>query len=328
MLRREFIAGLAGTATWPFAARAQDRQRLRTVGVLLPTTADNTVFQARVGALLQGLGQLDWAIGRNMRIDIRWAGTGAAEIRRHATELVALAPDVIVAFGGSTINQLMQATRTVPIVFPVVVDPVGSGYVESLGRPGGNVTGFMTFEFSMGGKWLELLKEIAPGVTRAGVLRDPIQGGGNSVFAAIQTAAPGLRMEVSPISMRDPANLERAIETFAKGGPGGLITPGSAFAISHRDLITKLAARHKLPTIYNERTFVAIGGLCSYGPDQIEQFRRAAGYVDRILKGEKPSDLPVQAPTKYELVINLKIAKTLGLAVPPALLARADEVIE
>ena len=249
-------------------------------------------------------------------------------IRRHAAELAALAPDVILAHGASTVGPLLQATRTVPIVFPVVADPVGAGFVDSLARPGGNATGFMTFEYSLSGKWLELLKQIAPSVTRAAVLRDPAIASGIGQFGAIQAVAPSLGVEVSPVNVRDAAEIERAVAAFARSSNGGLIVTASASAIVHRDLIITLAARHKLPAVYFERFFVAAGGLISYGPDFVDQYRRAAGYVDRILKGEKPADLPVQAPTKYELVINLKTAKALGLDVPPTLLARADEVIE
>ena len=301
---------------------------MRRIGILLPAAADDAQFQAYVGAFLQALAQLGWTIGRNVRIDTRWATTNAAEIRRHAAELAAFAPDVILAHGGGPAGAVLQATRTVPIVFPVAVDPVGAGLVDSLARPGGNATGFMVFEYSMGGKWLELLKQIAPGVTRAAVLRDATQGAGTSQFAAIQTAAPSLRVEVNPVNLRDAGEIERAVAAFARSPNGGLIQTPSGSATLHRDLIVTLAARHKLPAVYSERFFVAAGGLISYGPDYVDQYRRAAGYVDRILKGEKPADLPVQAPTKYETVINLKTAKALGLAVPPSVLARADEVIE
>ena len=278
---------------------------------------------------MQGLALLGWTIGRNVRIDTRWATTNAAEIRRHAAELAALAPDVILAHGATTVGPLLQATRTVPIVFPVVVDPVGAGFVDSLARPGGNATGFMNFEYSMGGKWLELLKQIAPGVTRVAVLRDATTPSGTGQFGAIQAVAPSLRVEVTPVNMRDAGEIERAVAAFARAPNGGLIVTASPLAQRHRDLIVTLAARHKLPAVYFDRFFVAAGGLISYGPDYIDQYRRAAGYVDRILKGEKPADLPVQAPTKYELVINLKTAKALGLDVPPTLLAarrRGDRV--
>jgi putative ABC transport system substrate-binding protein len=327
--RREFITLLGGAAAaWPLAARAQQQgERMRRIGVLLPATVDDLRFQTLVGAFLQGLALLGWSIGRNVRIDPRWATVNADTIRRHAAELVALAPDVILAHGDSTVGPLLQATRTVPIVFPVLGDPVAAGYVESLARPGGNVTGFMIFEYSMGGKWLELLKQIAPGVTRAAVLRDPTQSGA-SQFTAIQTVAPSLRVEVSPVNTRDAGEIERAVAAFARAPNGGLIVTAGAAVTLHRELIITLAARHKLPAVYYERFFAVAGGLVSYGPDYVDQYRRAAGYVDRILKGEKPADLPVQAPTKYELVVNLKTAKALGLTVPPSVLARADEVIE
>jgi putative ABC transport system substrate-binding protein len=328
MRRREFILALGGAAALPLAAHAQQPERMRRIGILLPAAADDAEFQARVGAFLQALALLGWSIGRNVRIDTRWATANAAEIRRHAAEMATLAPDVILAHGGSTVGPLLQATRTVPIVFPVVADPVGAGFVDSLARPGGNATGFMIYEYSMGGKWLELLKEIAPGVMRAAVPRDPSQGSGTGQFAAIQAMAPSLRVEVSPVNMRDAGEIERAIAAFARASNSGLIITSGAAAQRHRDLIITLAARHKLPAVYYERSFVTAGGLISYGADYVDQYRRAAGYVDRILKGEKPADLPVQAPTKYELVINLKTAKALGLTVPPQLLARADEVIE
>jgi putative ABC transport system substrate-binding protein len=301
---------------------------MRRIGILLPAASDDPEFQARVGAFLQALAPSGWTIGRNVRIDIRWATANAAEIRRHVAELAALAPDIILAHGASTVGPMLQATRTVPIVFPVVADPVGAGIVDSLARPGGNATGFMTFEYSIGGKRLELLKQISPGAARAAVLRDPTQGSGTSQFAAIQAVAPLLRVEVNPINVRDAPEIERTVAAFARAPNGGLIVTAGAGSERHRDLIIMLAARHKLPAVYSERFFVTAGGLISYGPDQIDNYRRAASYVDRILKGEKPADLPVQAPTKYETVINLKTAKALGLAVPPALLARADEVIE
>ena len=312
----------------PFPARAQQRERMRVVGVLLPATADDPAMQARVGAFLQGLGQLGWAIGRNVRIDTRWATADPAEIRRHAAELAALAPDVIVAHAATTVGPLLQATRTVPVVFPAVVDPVGAGFVDSLARPGGNATGFMNYEYSLAGKWLELLKQIAPGLTRVAVLRNAASASGPGQFAAIQAVAPTLSVEVNPVNVRDAGEVERAVAAFARAPNGGLIVTASPLAQRHRDLILVLAARHKLPAVYFERLFVAAGGLLSYGPDQIDMYRRAAGYVDRILKGEKPAELPVQAPTRYELAINLKTAKTLGLAVPQTLLAGADEVIE
>jgi len=309
--------------------RAQQLERMRRIGVILPAAANDAEFQTWVGAFLQALGQLGWTIGRNVRIDIRWATVNHAEIRKQATELVALAPDVILASGTSTVGPVLQATRTVPVVFPIVVDPVGAGFVDSLARPGGNATGFLTFEYSLSGKWLELLKEIAPGVTRVAVFRDPASPSGTGQFGAIQAVAPSLGLEVSPLNaQRDAGEIERAIAAFARGANGGLIVSATGMSILHHDLFVSLAARHKLPAVYYERLFVAAGGLISYGPDRTDQYRRAAGYVDRILKGEKPADLPVEAPTKYELIINLKTAKALGLAMPPAVLGRADEVIE
>jgi putative ABC transport system substrate-binding protein len=327
--RREFITLLGGAAVaWPLAASAQQPERMRRVGILLPGAADDPEYQARVGAFLQALGQLGWSIGRNVRIDTRWAAANAAEVRRHAAELVAVAPDVILAHGASTVGPLLQATRTVPIVFPVVSDPVGAGFVASLAQPGGNATGFMSYEFSLSGKRLELLKQIAPGVTQVAVLRDPTQGGGTSEFAVIQAMAPSLRVEVNPIDTRDAGEIERAVAAFGRSPNGGLIVNAGGAATLHRNLIITLAARHKLPTVYYERFYVAAGGLVSYGPNYVDQYRQAAHYVDRVLKGEKPADLPVQAPTKYETILNLKTAKALGLTVPPTVLARADEVIE
>jgi len=327
--RRELLAALGGAAAaWPLAARAQQHGQMRRIGILLPATANDAQYQARVGAFLQALALLGWTIGRNVQVDTRWATANVAEVRRHAAELVALAPDVILAHGGGPVAAVQQATHTVPIVFPIAGDPVGSGLVDSLARPGGNATGFLEFEYSMAGKWLELLKEIAPSVNRAAVLRDTTLGTGAGQFAAIQAVAPLLRMEVIPVNVQKAAEIERAIATFARSSNGGQIVTGGGATQLHRDLIITLAARHKQPAVYNERTFVAGGGLISYGPDYLDQYRLAAGYVDRILKGEKPADLPVQAPTKYELVINLKAAKALGLEIPPTVLARADEVIE
>jgi ABC-type uncharacterized transport system substrate-binding protein len=327
--RREFITVLGGAAAgWPVAARAQQRERVRHIGILLPATADNTEFQARVGAFLQGLQQSGWSIGRNVRIDTRWATASTDEIRRHAAELAALAPDAIVAHGASSVGAMLQATRTVPIVFPTVGDPVAAGFVDSLARPGGNATGFMAFEYSLGGKWLELLKEIAPSVTRAAVFRDPTIPSGTGMFGAMQSVAPALGIEATPVNLRDADEIRRVLSVFARSGNGGLIVTPSSLSFLHRDLIVALAAQFKLPAVYFLRPFVAVGGLVSYGPDEIEQYRQTAGYVDRILKGEKPADLPVQAPTKHELVINLKTAKASGLDVPPTVLARADEVIE
>jgi putative ABC transport system substrate-binding protein len=309
-------------------AGAQQAERMRRVGVLLPAAADDAGMQARIAAFHQGLEQSGWTIGRNVRIDTRWATTDAAEIRRHAAELAALAPDVILAHAATTVGPLLQATRTVPIVFPAVVDPVGAGFVDSLARPGGNATGFMNYEYSLSGKWLELLKQIAPGLTRVAVLRNAATASGPGQFAAVQAMAPSLSVEVNPVNVRDAGEIERDVAAFARAPNGGLIVTASPAAQLHRDLIVALAARHKLPAVYFDRLFVAAGGLIAYGPDQIDMYRRAAGYVDRILKGEKPADLPVQAPTKYELAINLKTANALGLAVPQTLLANADEVIE
>jgi putative ABC transport system substrate-binding protein len=330
MRRREFISFLSGAAaSWPFAARAQQPERMPRIGVLMAAAADDPEYQARISAFLQGLQQLGWADGRNVRIETRWATTNADDIRRHAAELAALAPDVILAGTGTvTVAPLLQATRTVPIVFALVIDPVGAGFVDSLARPGGNATGFISFEYSLAGKWLELLKEIAPRVTRAAVLRDAAVSPGIGQFGAIQSVAPSFGVELSPFNVRDAAEIERAVAAFARSPNGCLIVTAGPSASRHRDLIIALAARHRLPAVYNERPFIAAGGLISYGPDYIDQYRRAAGYVDRILKGEKPADLPVQTPTKYELVINLKTAKVLGLSVPPTLIARADEVIE
>jgi putative tryptophan/tyrosine transport system substrate-binding protein len=326
--RRDFIKGIAGsTVVWPLSARAQ-REQMKSIGILLPGTADDPVFQARLVAFYQELALLGWTIGRNVRIEPRWATANADELRRHAGELAALAPDVILATGDSTIPPLLQATRTIPVVFPLAADPVGAGFVDSLARPGGNATGFMIFDYTMGGKWLELLKEIAPNVTRVAVLRDPANPSQTAQFGAIQAVAPSLRVEVIPVNMREASEIERAVADFARSANGSLIPTSSAVALRHRDLIITLAARHKLPAIYWERFFVTSGGLMSYGPDLIDNYRRAAGYVHRILKGEKPADLPVQTPTKYEMVINLKTAKTLGLSVPLLLQQRANELIE
>ena len=302
---------------------------MRRIGVLNTLPADDAHGQERIGAFLQGLQQAGWTIGGNVRIDQRWRSVGDAEIlREYAAELVALAPDVILATGGVAVRPLLQATRTVPIVFVNTPDPVGAGFVDSLARPGGHVTGFTQFEYSTSVKWLELLKQIAPGVTRAGVLRDPNQPSGIGQFGAIQGAASTFGVEMIPLGVRDTAEIERAVTTFARSSNDGLIVTTGAQTTIHRELIIALAARHKLPAVYNARFFVTGGGLISYGPDRVDPYRRAAGYVDRILKGEKPADLPVQAPTKYELVINLKTAKALGLDVPSSVLARADEVIE
>jgi putative ABC transport system substrate-binding protein len=327
MRRRDFLAGFAAAMVLPVAARGQQPERMRQIGVLFPGAVNDPQFQARYGAFLQELQKLGWMIGRNVRVDVRWAAN-LEDLRKHAAELTALSPDVLIANGSSAVIPLMRATRIVPIVFPIATDPVGAGIVDSLARPGGNVTGFMNFEYGMGGKWLELLKQIAPNTKRAAVLRDPRFGSGTSQFAAIQSVAPSLNVEISPINIGDVDHIERNVAAFAKTSNGGLILTSGAGAIRHRELIIKLAAEHKLPAVYNERFFVADGGLASYGPNQIDQFRLAAGYVDRILKGESPGELPVQLPTKLELVLNLKTAKTLGLTLPPTLLARADEVIE
>jgi putative ABC transport system substrate-binding protein len=329
MRRREFITLIGGAAaTWPLAGRAQQGERMRRVGVLMSAPADDAEAQARLIAFGQGLAQSGWTVGHNVRIDVRWAAGKADDARKYAKELVALTPDVILATGGSSVAPLLQVTGTVPIVFAQVTDPVGAGFVESLARPGGNATGFTNFEFGISGKWLELLKQIAPGVTRVAVLRDPALAGGVGQLGAIQGAALSFGVEVSPVGVRDAGEIERAVAAFVPGSSGGLIVLTSALTQVHRELITTLAARHRLPAVYTGRTFVSSGGLISYGPDRTDHFRRAAGYVDRILRGEKPADLPVQAPTKYELVINLKTAKALGLDVPPTLLARADELIE
>jgi len=330
MRRRDFVTLIAGgtAATWPLRARAQQGERVRRIGVLNPASANDPVWQARIGAFQQELALLGWSIGRNVRIDIRWATTDATEIRKQATELVALAPEVILAAGDSTVPPLLQLTHSVPIVFPVVVDPVGAGYVDSLARPGGNVTGFMTFEYGQSGKWVELLKEIAPTVTRVAVLRDLNNTATVAQLGAIQAVGPSLGLEVIPINMREAAEIEQSVKTFANSPNGGLVVAASGAAIRYRDLIVTLAAKYKLPGVYPYRFFVTAGGLAAYGADLIDNYRRAAGYVDRILKGEKAADLPVQAPTKYETVINLKAAKALGLAVPQSLIARADEVIE
>ena len=329
MRRRDFIAALGGAAAaWPLAARAQPAERMRRIGVLNSLPADDPEAQARHAAFLQGLQEFGWAVGRNVRIDSRWGAGDADRIGKMAAELAAQAPDVILATGGITVAPLLKATRTVPIVFVIVPDPVGAGFIESLARPGGNATGFLMLEFGLSGKWVELLKETSPGMTRAAILRDPNLSSVMAQLGAIQAVAPSLKVDVSPINVGNARDLERAIAAFARSSNSGLIVTASPSAAIHRDLIIALAARHKLPTVYYERNFVVAGGLICYGPDFIDQYRRAAGYVDRILKGEKPADLPVQAPTKYQLVINLKTAKALGLTVPQTLLARADEVIE
>ena len=329
MRRREFITLVGGAAAWPMVARAQQNERVRRIGVLVASPVDDAEWQARLAAFNEGLAQLGWIEGRNVRVDTRWATTNADELRKHAAELAAPTPDVLVgASGTTTVAALLQATRTVPIVFAIVVDPVGAGFVASLARPGGNATGFTMFEYGMSGKWLELLKQIAPGVTRAAVLRDPAIASGIGQFGAIQAVAPSLGVELSPVDVRDAPEIERAVAAFAGIPNGGLVVTGSPSSTIHRDLIIALAARYKLPAVYWERFYVAAGGLISYGPDRLDQYRQAAGYVDRILKGEKAADLPVQVPTKFQIVINQRTAKALGIAVPQSVLTRADEVIE
>jgi putative ABC transport system substrate-binding protein len=327
MRRRDFMTLLGGAGAWPLAASARQRERMRRIAVLSGLAADDQDNKVRLAAFQQRLQQLGWTDGHNVRIDYRFAAANAENYRKYAAELVALAPDVILAPGASLVPML-QATRTIPIVFAFITDPVGSGLVESLSRPGGNATGFLLFEYDLSAKWLELLKEIAPGVTRAAVLRDPAAMAGIGQFAVIQSVARSVGVEVSPLNLRDADETERAVTAFARSSNGGLIVTASLLAGVQRNLIVELAARHRLPAVYSSRLFVASGGLVSFGTDSTEQLRHAAGYVDRILKGEKPADLPVQAPVKYELVINLKTAKTLGLDMPTSLLARADEVIE
>jgi putative ABC transport system substrate-binding protein len=329
--RREFITLLGSAGAWPLAAQAQQNDRVRRIGVLMGV-ADDPEGQTRVAALKQGLQELGWTDGRNIQIEARFGGADTARIRADAAELVALAPDVIVGQTTPVIRVLRQATSSIPIIMAAVNDPVDQGFVSSLAHPGGNITGYVTgfsqFKYGLSGEWLELLKEVAPKVTRAAVIRDPAIASGIGQFGAIQAVAPSLGVEVSPFNVRDAGEIERTITAFSHSSNGGLIVTGSALAVVHRELIIALAARNNLPAVYFERLFVTRGGLVSYGPDLLDQFRRAAGYVDRILRGEKPADLPVQAPTKYELVINLKTAKALGIEVPPTLLATADEVIE
>jgi putative ABC transport system substrate-binding protein len=327
MRRREFFSVLGGAAVaWPVVARAQQGERKRRIGVLTNQAAEDPEGQARLAAFLQGLQEHGWAVGRNLQIDYRWAAGGAEQARKNAADLVALAPDVILATGGFGVAPLQQATRTVPVVFASVLDPVGAGFVASLARPGGNATGFINFEYGMGGKWLELLKQVAPRLTRMAVLRDPAVGSGIGQLGSIQTAAPQFGVDVRPIDVRNVTEIERALKEFAREPNGGMIVTAGALVTVHRDQIARLAADLRLPAVYPYRFYK--DGLMSYGPDTINMFRQAAGYVDRILKGEKPADLPVQTPTKFELVINLKTAKALGLTVPSSLLASADEVIE
>ena len=329
MRRREFISVLGSAAAWPLVARAQQPERMRRIGVLMSRAADDPQAQARLAAFQQALQQLGWNDGRNVWIDIRWHESDADRARTYAQELIALAPDIFLADATPSVTALQHATRTLPIVFAAVLDPVGAGFVDSLSRPGGNITGFMAFEYGFSGKWLELLRQIAPQVTRAAVIRDPALVSGTAQFSAIQVVAPALGMEVTPIGVHDIGVIERAVEAFARSANGGLIVTATVtLPAVTRDLIITLAARHKLPAVYPYRDMVSAGGLVSYGPDLLDQYRRAAGYVDRILKGEKPAELPVQAPTKYELAVNLKTAKALGLEVPATVLARADEVIE
>jgi len=326
--RRDFITLLGGAAAWPLAARAQQSERMRRIGVLMNFAADDPAGQARVLGFAQALAQLGWIDGRNARIDIRWGASDPEHIRRYAAELIALAPDVILTVASAITGPVLQATRDVPIVFVQVAEPVAAGFVETLARPGGNATGFMLYEYDIGGKWLELLKEIAPGVKRVAFLQNPAIAAGPGQFGAIQASAQSLGVEVRSIAVHDGGETERVITAFARPSNGGLIVAGGSSEVLHRDVIIKLAARHQLPALYSDCAFITDGGLIAYAPDRVDQYRRAAGYVDRILKGEKPADLPVQAPTKYELIINLKTAKALGLVVPPTLLARADEVIE
>jgi putative tryptophan/tyrosine transport system substrate-binding protein len=330
MKRREFITLLGGTAVaWPLAARAQQGEQMRRIGVLMSAVEGDQRGLEFITAFAQGLAELGWTVGRNVRIEYRWGAGDLDRFRRYAAELVALAPDVVLASAGSIVGAFQQASRTVPIVFVTTIDPVGGGWVESLSRPGTHATGFSSFEFSMSGKWLELLKEIAPGIKRVAVIRDPSVPAGSGGLAAIQTVAPSFGVELTPVGVRSPDEIERGIAAFARSANGGLIVVGPGSSVQpHRNLIIALAARHRLPAVYGSLVWARGGGLISYGADAIDQYRRAAGYVDRILKGEKPADLPVQAPTKYELVINLKTAKALGLTVPDSLLARADEVIE
>jgi putative ABC transport system substrate-binding protein len=326
--RREVITLLGGAvAGWPLAARAQQRERMRRIGVLMNLIADDAEGQSRIGALLQRMRELGWSADRNMRIDIRWAGNDAELHRRYAAELAALAPDTFLASASPAVMALQQVTSTVPIVFVVVADPVGAAFVDSMARPGGRITGFTQFEYGISAKWLEFLKEIAPRVTRVAVLRNPAIASGSGQLGALQAVAPSVSVELRPVDVRNAEEIERAVAAFIRGANDGLIVTGGGSAV-HRKLIVSIAARHKLPAVYPYRYYAASGGLLAYGPDLVDQFRQAAGYIDRILKGEKPGDLPVQAATKYELVINLKTAKALGLEVPPTLLTRADEVIE
>jgi putative tryptophan/tyrosine transport system substrate-binding protein len=328
MKRREFISLVGGVAAWPLTARAQQPDRMRRIGVLLSDAAEDLEGQARLAAFVQALQQLGWTDGRNVRVDTRWGAADADRYHKYAAELVALAPDVLVATTTPAVAALQQATRTLPIVFAAVVDPVGAGFVTNLAQPGGNTTGFALYEYGISGKWLALLKEIAPNVTRAAIARDPSTASGIGQLGALQAVAPSLGIELTPVDVRDESELERAVTLFARRPNGGIIITASPTARMKREKVIALVAQHRLPTIYPFRYFISAGGLVCYGPNVIEQYRLAADYVSRVLKGEKPADMPVQAPTKYELVINLKTAKALGLTVPPTLLARADEVIE
>jgi putative ABC transport system substrate-binding protein len=328
MKRRDVLTLLGGAVAWPFAADAGEAPRMGRVGVLMGLTADDPESQVRLAAFAQGLQQAGWKVGGNLRVDYRWGAGNVDIMRKHAADLVARTPDVILAHSSAAVSSLLQESRIVPVVFTLVADPVGAGYVRSLARPGGNVTGFTNFEYSIGGKWLQLLKEIAPDVKRVAVLRESFVAAGPGQFGAIQAVAQSHGVELRPIDLRDAGEIERDITAFAKESGGGLIITGSPAATVHRKLINALALQHRLPTVFNSRFYVNSGGLASYGPDFVDQFRRAANYVDRILKGEPPSELPVQAPTKYELVINLKTAREMGIAIPSAVLARADDVIE
>jgi putative ABC transport system substrate-binding protein len=325
--RRQFITLLGGAAAWPMAARAQ-QPTMRRIGVLMNLAADDPEGQARLAAFLQGLQEAGWSDGRNARIDIRWGAGEAEQMRKQVAEMVALAPDVILASSPQVVGPAREATRTIPIVFVAVVDPVASGFVNSLSHPGGNVTGFASLDYGMSAKWLELLKDVAPQVARVAVLYHPRNPGGLPMFTAVQVAASSLRIELSSAAVRDAGEIEHSVAALARSRNGGLIVTRTTEVMAHGDLIVALAARHRLPTVYPLRSFVTRGGLISYGNDVVTDYRVAAGYVDRILRGEKPADLPVQYPTKFELVINLKTAKALGLTVPDTVLARADEVIE
>jgi putative ABC transport system substrate-binding protein len=327
MNRREIIMLLGGAVAWPLAAKAQQGERVRRIAVLMNLIADDAEGQSRVAAFLQGLRELGWSADRNMQIDIRWAGNDDGRYHRYAAELAALAPDVFLASASPAVMALQQVASTVPIVFVAVSDPVGAAFVDSMARPGGRITGFTQFEYGISAKWLEILKEIAPRVTRVAVLRNPAIAAGSGQLGALQAVAPSLGVELRPVDVRNSEEIERAVAAFVRGSNDGLIVTGGGSAV-HRKLIVSVAARHQLPAVYPYRYYAASGGLISYGPDLVDQFRQAAGYIDRILKGDKPGDLPVQAATKYEMVINLNAAKALGLDVPPTLLARADEVIE